>query len=358
MHCLLGENGAGKSTLMNILYGLLQPGRGRDPDGREARCDSAGRAHAIDLGIGMVHQHFMLIPVFTVAENIVLADEPTRDGILLDIGAAERRVQEICDRYGLAVDPTRPSRTSRSASSSASRSSRRSTATRDILILDEPTAVLTPQEIEELFEVVRQLRDEGKSIIMITHKLKEVLSIADRITVLRRGEMVGTVPAQGATEEIARPDDGRPRGPAARRQDAGAARSDPCCSLRDLWVNDDRELDAVRGVTFEVHAGEIVALAGHRRQRSDRARSTRSRASAASPPARSSVDGENITGASRRTRSAKPGSGHIPEDRQRRGLVLDFDLRENSRLHDWRRARHRASAGSSPRRVRRARARC
>src|SRR3712207_2824316 len=196
VHALLGENGAGKSTLMNILYGLYHPDEGEIRlDGKPLRIESP-RA-AIDAGIGMVHQHFMLIPVMTVAENIVLAAEP-RNGPLLDLEAAEARVRELSERFGLAVRPD--ATVERISVGMQQRVEILKALYRgaDILILDEPTAVLTPQEAEELFEIVRSLTEQGKSVVFITHKLHEVLAIADRITVLRRGKTIETVPREGA----------------------------------------------------------------------------------------------------------------------------------------------------------------
>jgi general nucleoside transport system ATP-binding protein len=199
VHALLGENGAGKSTLMNILYGLYRPDEGEILlQGKKVSFGSA--KDAIDRGIGMVHQHFMLIPVMTVAENIVLDVEPTRAGVLLDYDTARERVREISTRYGLAVDPT-----AEVANISVGQQQRVEILKAlyrgaEILILDEPTAVLTPQEAGELFAIIRSLQEGGTSIIFISHKLNEVLEIADRITVLRRGKTIDTVPREGATE--------------------------------------------------------------------------------------------------------------------------------------------------------------
>ncbi|MCW2955791.1 MAG: sugar transporter ATP-binding protein [Thermoleophilia bacterium] len=330
VHCLCGENGAGKSTMMNMLYGLLEPTEGDIlVDGRPAAIH--GPRHAIDLGIGMVHQHFMLIPVFTVAENIVLADEPT-SGRTLDIAAAEQRVRELSDRYGLSVDPTARVQDITVGQQQRAEILKALYRRARILILDEPTAVLTPQEIEELLNVIRQLRDEGMSVIMITHKLKEVLSIADRISVLRRGRMVATVDNVGQTEaSIANLMVGRDVLLKVDKTEAIPER--PVLQVRDLWVKDDRELDAVRGASFEVHAGEIVAVAGidgnGQSELVDAIAGLRK-------PERGQIvlDSEDITGLSPHDIS-NSGLGHIPEDRHRRGMILDFDLRENTLLHDW-----------------------
>ncbi len=260
VHALLGENGAGKSTLMNILYGLYTPDEGQILlEGKPIELGSTKAS--IEHGIGMVHQHFMLIPVMTVAENIVLATEPKRAGVLLDYDAARKRVRELSERYGLIVDPD--ARVDRITVGQQQRVEILKALYRgaEILILDEPTAVLTPQEAQELFEILRSLKEQGKSIIFISHKLNEVLEIADRITTLRRGVVVDTIPAEGATEEsLARMMVGRevllsvdktPPHP-------GAA----LLEVEGLTVIDDRELEAVRDVSFEVHAGEILGLCG------------------------------------------------------------------------------------------------
>ena len=199
VHALLGENGAGKSTLMNILYGLYHADEGEILiKGKPVRLGSPSAS--IGAGVGMVHQHFMLIPVMTVAENIVLAEEPTRGGIVFDVHEAERRVQEISDRFGLAVDPAAKIEDITVGQQQRVEILKALYRDADILVLDEPTAVLTPQEAQELFEVIRGLTARGKSVIFITHKLNEVLDIADRITVLRRGKLIETLPAEGATE--------------------------------------------------------------------------------------------------------------------------------------------------------------
>src|SRR6202162_2897122 len=199
VHALLGENGAGKSTLMNILYGLYRPDEGEILiQGKPVAFSSA--KDAIAQGIGMVHQHFMLIPVMTVAENIVLGAEPTEAGIMLDYGAARERVREIARTFGFQVDPDARVENITVGQQQRVEILKALYRRADILILDEPTAVLTPQEAKELFAILKTLSREGMSIIFISHKLNEVLEIADRISVLRRGKKVGTVPREGATE--------------------------------------------------------------------------------------------------------------------------------------------------------------
>ena len=331
VHALLGENGAGKSTLMNILYGLYHPDEGEFRlNGKPLRISSP--REAIDAGIGMVHQHFMLIPVMTVAENIVLAAEPTR-GPFLDEHAAEARVGDLSERFGLAVRPD-----ARVESISVGMQQRVEILKAlyrgaEILILDEPTAVLTPQEAGELFEIINSLKAEGKSIIFITHKLNEVLEIADRITVLRRGRTIDTVPREGATEEgLARLMVGRDV--ILRVDKKQAEPGNPLLTVEDLQVDDERGLEAVRGISFDVRAGEIVGIAGvdgnGQSELIDAITGLRR------PKAgRIVVAGEDITRESPRE-ALDAGVGHIPEDRQLRGLVLDFTLAENIALHDYR----------------------
>ena len=332
VHALLGENGAGKSTLMNILYGLYTPDEGQILlEGTPI--DLGSTKAAIEHGIGMVHQHFMLIPVMSVAENIVLAIEPRKDAILLDYDAARRRVRELSERYGLAVNPD--ARISDITVGQQQRVEILKALYRgaEILILDEPTAVLTPQEAEELFEIIRALKSQGKSIIFISHKLNEVLAIADRITTLRRGILVDTIPAQGATEEsLARMMVGRE---VLLRVDKKASEPGaPLLQVEDLVVLDDRELEAVRGVTFEVRGGEIVGLAGvdanGQSELIDAIAGLRHVKSG-----RILVEGKDATNANARD-AIDSGVGHIPEDRHRRGLVLAFSLTENLALHGYR----------------------
>ncbi len=331
VHALLGENGAGKSTLMSILYGLYHPDEGEIRlDGRPVRIGSP--SDAIELGIGMVHQHFMLIPVMTVAENIVLATEP-RKGPFLDLAHAEERVRELSERFGLAVRPE-----ARVESISVGMQQRAEILKAlyrgaEILILDEPTAVLTPQETRELFEIIRSLQAEGKSIVFISHKLNEVLEIADRVTVLRRGKKVETVPREGATREgLARLMVGRDV--VLRIQKPPAEPGEPLLEVEDLVVLDERKLEAVRGASFEVRAGEIVGLAGV--DGNGQSELVEALTGLRRPTAgRIVAAGKDITNAGSRE-SLDLGLGHIPEDRQRRGLVLEFTLAENLALHDFR----------------------
>jgi general nucleoside transport system ATP-binding protein len=331
VHALLGENGAGKSTLMSVLYGLYRPDEGEILlDGEPVTIDSPRRA--IDLGIGMVHQHFMLVPVMTVAENIVLASEP-RKGLLLDSKAAARRVRELSDRFGLAVDPD-----ARVGDISVGQQQRVEILRAldrgaDVLILDEPTAVLTAQETAELFKILRTLTSEGKSIVFISHKLGEVLDIADRVSVLRRGKKVETVPTEGATEgSLARMMVGRDVlfHVAKERSEPGA----PLLEVEGLVVEDDRGLPAVRGLDLEVHAGEIVGIAGvDENGQGELVETLTGLRQALAGSIR--VDGRDVTRADVRGK-LEAGIGHIAEDRHRRGLVLDFSLAENLCLRDYR----------------------
>jgi len=331
VHALLGENGAGKSTLMSILYGLYTPDSGEIlMNGKPVVINSP--KDAIELGIGMVHQHFMLIPVMTVTENIVLAQEPRHAGVLLDYDAAADRVRELSTSFGLAVDPN--ARIQKITVGQQQRVEILKALYRgaEILILDEPTAVLTPQEARELFEIVEGLKAQGKSIVFISHKLNEVLEVADRITVLRRGKRVETILREGATEAgLARSMVGREV--LLRVDKKPAEPGEPLLKVADLSVRDDRGLEAVRGVTFDVRAGEIVGIAGvdgnGQSELIDALTGLRKAAGG-----QMTVGGQNLTHASAR-QALDAGMGHIPEDRQRRGLVLDFNLAENLALHDY-----------------------
>jgi general nucleoside transport system ATP-binding protein len=352
VHALLGENGAGKSTLMNILYGLYQPDEGQIlVKGEPVRFHSP--KDAINRGIGMVHQHFMLIPVMTVAENIVLANEPTRAGLLLDTNAADRRVRELSRSFNFAIDPEARVEAITVGQQQRVEILKALYRHADILILDEPTAVLTPQEANELFEILGTLTREGMSVIFITHKLNEVLEIADRITVVRRGKRIDTVDREGATEEgLARMMVGREV--LLRVEKPVSDPGDAVLTVDDLHVFDDRGLEAVRGISLEVRGGEIVGIAGvdgnGQAELIDAITGLRKAASG-----RVAVGGRNVTGASP-SRILDSGLGHIPEDRQRRGLVLEFSLAENVALHDYDKAPGSRSGWLFPRQlIRRAR---
>jgi len=260
VHALLGENGAGKSTLMNQLYGLLQPDEG------EIIVDGAARTFrsprdAIAAGIGMVHQHFMLVPVFTVAENIALGAETTRGGPLgwLDRRRARRDVVEVSQRYGLPIDPDELVENLPVGVQQRVEIVKALTREVDLLILDEPTAVLTPQETEELLGVMRGLSDTGKSIVFITHKLKEVKAIADRITVIRRGRTVGTATPDTPEDELAALMVGRDVSLEVDKTPAEPGR--PVLQVSGLIVDDDRGVRAVDGVNLVVRAGEVLGVA-------------------------------------------------------------------------------------------------
>ena len=333
VHALLGENGAGKSTLMNILYGLYRPDGGEIRVNGKAASFSSAR-DAIQAGIGMVHQHFMLIPVMTVAENIVLGVEPTRK-LLLDESGAERRVRELSAQYGLAVDPKALISDITVGQQQRVEILKALFRGADLLILDEPTAVLTPQEAGELFEIIKSLQADGKSIIFISHKLKEVLEIADRITVLRRGRTIETVPREGATEaSLAHSMVGRDV--LLRVEKTAAQPGDVLLAVEDLHVVDDRGIERVRGLSFNVKAGEIVGIAGvdgnGQTELIDAITGLQSIASGTV-----TIAGTQLTDASART-ALDLGVGHIPEDRQRRGLVLEFSIAENIALHDYAKA--------------------
>jgi simple sugar transport system ATP-binding protein len=318
---------------MNILYGLYTPDEGEILL-RGKPIELGSTKAAIEHGIGMVHQHFMLIPVMTVAENIVLATEPRRAGVLLDYDTARKRVRELSERYGLLVDPD--ARVDRISVGQQQRVEILKALYRgaEILILDEPTAVLTPQEAKELFEILDSLKSQGKSIIFISHKLNEVLEVADRITTLRRGVVVDTIPAAGATEEsLARMMVGREV--LLRVEKKPGHPGEPLLEVEDLMVIDDRGLETVRGVSFQVRGGEILGLAGV----DANGQSELIDAIAGLRPVKSGrivVDGHDVTHAKAKE-ALDAGIGHIPEDRHRRGLVLPFTLTENLALHAYRR---------------------
>jgi len=330
---LLGENGAGKTTLMNILYGLYHPDEGQIVvRGQPAKLTSP--QDAIALGIGMVHQHFMLVPVFTVAENVMLGVEEQRYGVL-DRQSVARHITEISSQYGLLVNPNLYVKDLGVGIQQRVEIIKLLYRHADILILDEPTAVLTPQEADDLFQVLRNLKAQGKSIIFITHKLREVLAIADRITVLRGGKVVGTAePAKTNSAELARMMVGREVILSVNKKPAQPG--EVVMAVEDLNVLDDRKNLTVQGVSFQVHAGEVLGVAGVQ----GNGQTELVEALTGLRPAAAgqvSVAGHDTTAATPRA-IAELGVGHVPEDRQADGLVLSYPVEDNLVLNEYYRA--------------------
>ncbi len=346
IHALLGENGAGKSTLMNVLYGLHQPDEGEIRlNGEPVQIDSPRRA--IKLGIGMVHQHFMLVPVMTVAENLVLGSEPHK-GVLLDYKAAAARTRELGERFGLAVDPEARVENLGVGAQQRVEILRALFRGAKVLVLDEPTAVLTAQEAQDLFEVLRALKAEGTAIVFISHKLNEVLDVADRITVLRRGERIDTVPAEGATERsLARLMVGRDVLLRVEKSDTKVG--DPMLEVRGLSARDDRGLPAINDVSFMVRGGEIVGLAGV--DANGQSELIETIMGLRKPDSgQIMVEGHDVTHANPRD-TLGAGVSHIAEDRHRRGLVLEFDLAENICLREYRKSSMSTRGFLSPKKM-------
>ncbi|MGX4656702.1 ABC transporter ATP-binding protein [Micromonospora sp. SCSIO 07396] len=326
IHALLGENGAGKSTLMNVLYGLYQPDGGEIlVDGKPLKLK--GPSDAIRAGIGMVHQHFMLVPVFTVAENIMLGAEQVRGGIVgfLDRRRARREVAEVSARYNLRVDPDAVIEDLPVGIQQRVEIVKALTRDVDLLILDEPTAVLTPQETEELLTVMRSLKAAGKSIVFITHKLGEVKAIADRITVIRRGRTVGTASPEASRDELAALMVGRNVRLTVDKQPATPGR--PILEVAGLVVDDDRQIRAVDGVDLTVRAGEVLGVAGVQ----GNGQTELIEAIMGLRPTLAgtvTLDGESIHGWSTK-KVLRAGVGYVPEDRSVDGLVKEFSVAEN-----------------------------
>lgn len=329
VHALLGENGAGKTTLMNVLYGLYQPEEGRVVvDGQERSFDSP--RDAIDAGIGMIHQHFMLVDPMTVAENIALGNEPTKwFGMAVDRDRIDREVRDLCDRYGFDVDPQTTVEDLSVGVQQRVEILKALFRGADVLILDEPTAVLTPQEVEDLYDVLDELTAQGKTIIFITHKLEEATHAADAITVLRDGKSVGTVdPERTNREDLAERMVGR--------EVLLEAESDPVetgdvvLSTENVSVEDARGVEVVSGIDLDVRAGEIVGIAGV--DGNGQAELIEAITGLRTPDEGTvSYEGANVTDWSRRRR-IENGMAYIPEDRHERGLVMSFDLVENGVL--------------------------
>ena len=333
IHCLLGENGAGKSTLMNVLFGLLRADEGEIViNGESVRFANSGEA--VRHGIGMVHQHFMLVPVFTAAENVVLGFEPTRTLNRLDHKTANAQIIELSQKFGLEVDPNAVVENLPVGLQQRVEILKALSHDAELLILDEPTAVLTPQEIDALMEIMRSLARDGKSILFITHQLKEVRAVADVITVIRQGRVIESVPPSESENELAALMVGREVNLTVRKE--STAPGDVVLELRDVVVRDDRGLAVVNGVSLNVHAGEIVALAGVQ----GNGQTELAEAIAGLRRVESgtiSLHGRDITNRSPRA-ILDAGLGHVPEDRQRDGLVLSMSVADNLVLNTPRRA--------------------
>jgi general nucleoside transport system ATP-binding protein len=331
IHALLGENGAGKSTLMNVLYGLYQPDEGEVLI-NDVGVQFAGPGDAIAAGIGMVHQHFMLIPVFTVTENIMLGVESTNGPLLaLDRNAARRRIVELSEEHGLRVDPDAYVEDLPVGVRQRVEILKTLYRHSNLLVLDEPSAVLTPQEVDDLFEVMRSLVRTGTSIIFISHKLNEVLQIADRITVLRRGKVVGTTTPDATDEaELARMMVGRPVQLEVTKSPPKAG--DEILRLSGVSVRDDRGQVAVNGVDLTVHAGEIVAVAGvHGNGQTELVEAITGLRKIEAGSIE--LGGEPAPTDPRRIYLADV--GHVPEDRLEEGLVVGFTVAENMVLNSY-----------------------
>lgn len=324
VHALVGENGAGKTTLMKILYGLLEKDSGKIYyKGEKVSID--GPQDAIDLGIGMVHQHFKLVDTLTVTENIILGSEPRR-GFSIDEKKARNDVQEISNRYGLKIDPKAQIHDIPVGMQQRVEIIKILYRGADLLIFDEPTAVLTPQEIDELFEIFKSLQEQGKTIIFITHKLKEVKRITDNVTVLRNGEFIGRVETDDVSEsDIAEMMVGREVLFEVEKAPVQTGRE--ILQVKNLVAKDNRNIKTVDGISFSIREGEIFGIAGvEGNGQSELVEVLTGLRNA--EDGKVEFKGDDITNLNAR-KIKELGIGHIPEDRQRRGLILDFDLGEN-----------------------------
>ncbi|MDO4666975.1 MAG: ABC transporter ATP-binding protein [Streptococcus sp.] len=330
IHALLGENGAGKSTLMNMLAGLLEPTSGEIlVNGKAVKLDSPSKASS--LGIGMVHQHFMLVEAFTVAENIILGSEITNKGIL-DIKKANKEIKELSEKYGLLVDPT--AKIEDISVGAQQRVEILKTLYRgaDILIFDEPTAVLTPAEIDELMVIMKNLVKEGKSIILITHKLDEIRAVSDRVTVIRRGKSIETVDTKGSTnQDLAEMMVGRSVSFTTDKIPSNP--KDVVLSIKNLVVNENRGIPAVKNLSLDIRAGEIVGIAGI----DGNGQSELIQAITGLRKIKEgtvTIKGKEVVGLSPRKITEMKVS-HVPEDRHRDGLVLNMSISENIALQTY-----------------------
>lgn len=324
IHALLGENGAGKSTLMNVVYGLYAPDEGEFLINNKP-VEINGPHDAINYGIGMVHQHFMLVPVFSVTENMILGSEVTK-GTSLDLKRARREILEISEAYGLDVNPDAIVEDIPVGVQQRVEILKALYRKAKILVLDEPTAVLTPQEADDLFRVMRHLTEKGVSIIFITHKLKEILKVADRVTVMRRGKVVGhTTPAETDQQGLATMMVGRDV--LLEVEKAPAKPTDIVLEISDLTIKDERDVSVVKDISFAVRAGEILGIAGVQGNgQTELAEAITGLRGIASGTI--TLSGENIP-FERPRYLVEHGMGHVPEDRHKHGLVLPYNLADN-----------------------------
>ena len=347
IHALLGENGAGKSTLMNVLYGLYQP------DGGEILLDDVpvqytGPGDAVAAGIGMVHQHFMLVPIFSVAESVVLGYEPTKAAGLINFDDARKRVSDLSAQFGFDINPDAIIEDLPVGAQQRVEIIKALSRDAKILILDEPTAVLTPRETDELIEIMRQLKESGTSIVFITHKLREVRAIADRITVIRRGKVVGEASPTSTEKELASLMVGREVSLTTEKDPAEPG--DATFSVRGLSVVDDAGHVAVNDISFDVRRGEILAIAGV--QGNGQTELTESILGLATPVSGEIVlDGTDLLKKGVKDRLQNHGLGFVPEDRSTDGIIASFSIAENLILDLYDTAEFASGISMSPKKV-------
>lgn len=331
VHALLGENGAGKSTLMSVLFGMYKPEKGViKVNGQEVKITSPNKAN--EYGIGMVHQHFKLVENFTVTENIILGNEPKKLGFVVDKETAAKKIAEISNKYNLKIDPYAKIEDISVGMQQRVEIIKMLYRNAEVLIFDEPTAVLTPQEIDELMNIIRDLIKEGKSVIIITHKLREIKAVADRCTVIRKGRYIGTVDVKDTTEaEMAKMMVGREVSFKVEKKEATPG--DVVLKIDNLSVNNNKKVLGLKNFSIEVKKGEILAVAGvEGNGQTELVEAITGMRKIVS----GNIDymGENITTLSIRDRIDK-GIGHIPEDRHKHGLVLDYNLEDNMVLKSY-----------------------